>query len=78
MKKSHGWGEKYLKGVYNNICADTDRNLISTDRNGIITHFLIGNFPNIFTDDILERDFGHGSPENTTVPAEMFSPHYDK
>ncbi|AEG19230.1 hypothetical protein [Methanobacterium paludis] len=76
LQKSKGWGEKYLNGVYINICWDVSRERLSTDRSGILKYFLIANFPDIFTDDILERELGHGNPEYFTVPAKLYNPNY--
>lgn len=76
LEKSKEWGEKYLNGVYINICWEVSRERLSTDRSGIVSHFLIANFPDIFTDDILEMEFGYGNPEYFTIPAKMYNQNY--
>lgn len=55
-----------------------NRDLFLTDRNGIITHFLIANFLDIFDYDPLEAKLGFGNPENTTIPAKLYNPAYVK
>ena len=78
LRKSKGWGEKYFDAYYKILCGDESRKLWSTDRGGIISMLLIANFPDIFTDDVLEYDFGHGNPENATVPAMLYNPRYSE
>lgn len=78
LENSKGGGEKYFDAHYKLICGDESREKWSTDRSGIISSLLIANFPHILTDDVLEKEFGHGSPENATVPAELYNPEYKK
>lgn len=73
LKKSKEWGEKYLKGIYINITSEISSDRISLDRSHILTYFLIANFPDVFTDNILYKNFGYSNPENFTVPAEIYA-----
>jgi len=69
LEKSKKWGHKYLKEFYERTFGKPDPTKHSSDINGIITLFLIANFPDIFTDEILKKEFGFGMPERATIPA---------
>lgn len=78
LEESKGWGRSYLKEFYMNTFGKPDPSKHSTDKNGIITLLLIGNFPDIFTDEVLEKEFGFGMPERATNPAQKFNPRITK
>lgn len=78
LETSKGWGEKYFDAHYRILCDDEDRENWSLDRGGIISSLLIANFPDILTEDVLEHEFGNGSPEKDTVPARLYNPKYAK
>jgi putative GTP pyrophosphokinase len=50
---------------------------MSINLNGIITMLLIGNYPEIFTDDMLDKEFGFGRPERATIPAKRYNPRFN-
>ncbi|MCZ3364894.1 MULTISPECIES: hypothetical protein [Methanobacterium] len=77
LENSKEWGEKYFDGYYRIIC-DEDREYWIANRGEIISLLLIANFPNTFTDDVLEHDFGYIIPEKVTVPASLYNPEYAK
>ncbi len=76
LENSKGWGEKFLDEMYNNIWGEGVSKGCSTDRHGIITYFLIANYPDIFTNKVLDEDFGYGLPQRTTEPAKKYNPKY--
>ncbi len=77
LLSSKSWGTDYLKEHYENTCGGTPEKW-STDINGIITLFLIGNYPEVFTDEILDKQLGWGKPERATVPAKKYNPKFNK
>lgn len=74
LEDSKGWGEEYLKEFYHNSFGTPVPNGCASDMNGIITIFLIGNFPEIFTDQTLNNELGFGRPERATIPAKKYKP----
>lgn len=76
LESSKGWGEKYLEEMYQNKFGNQSYERVASDRNGIVTHFLIANYPNIFTNEALDQDFGYGNPQTVTVPAKKYNPNH--
>ncbi|WP_413363445.1 GTP pyrophosphokinase family protein [Lysinibacillus sp. 3P01SB] len=76
LEKSFGWGEEYLKDFYEHTFGKIVPKGCSTDRNGIITLLLIANFPEVFTDEVLDSELGFGNPKSATIPAMKFNPKY--
>ncbi len=77
LKQSRAWGREYLREFLINTFGDPiPSNHGSMDRNGIVPIFLIGNFLEIFTDEILDKEFGWGLPERASIPAKKYNPKY--
>jgi ppGpp synthetase/RelA/SpoT-type nucleotidyltranferase len=74
LEQSKDWGKSYLNEFYKSTFGKPAPSKHSTDKNGIVTLLLIGNFPEIFTDEVLEKEFGFGMPERATSPARKFNP----
>ncbi len=74
LEQSKDWGKSYLDEFFKNSFGKPDPSKNSLDKNGILTLLLIGNFPEIFTDEVLNNVFGFGKPERATVPARKFNP----
>ena len=74
LRRSRGWGEKFLTSFYRNTWGSEVPSGASTDRNGVVTLLLIANYPQTFTDDVLERDFGFGEPWRATRAASATTP----
>jgi len=64
---SQGCGEKYLENVYNESYGDIKKfpNHVSVSQNSIVSLFLIANYPEIFTNEILKL-LGYAWPERIT------------
>lgn len=75
LSSSRGWGEGYLKEFYRNSYGSFPTKG-STDLNGVVTLFLIGNYLETFTDDELNGRWGFGQPERATKPARIMNPKF--
>ncbi len=61
LNNSRGWGETFLGQYFQAAHAETiSQKRLSMDRNGVVTLFLIANFLEVFTEDVLERELGWG------------------
>lgn len=79
LKEAKHWGKKYLKEFYENVFGpEMPPERIFADKNGIITMLLIGNYLEIFTNEVLNDKLGWGFPERATVPARKYNPKYAK
>lgn len=74
LNAARKWGEPYLREFFQNTFGTSNPQRNSMDRNGVITLFLIGEFQNVFTNEILDSRFGWGKPERATVPARKYNP----
>jgi putative GTP pyrophosphokinase len=75
LKTAFSWGKPYLQAFYHNTFgAIIPKGRCSSDRNGILTVFLIANFLEVFTDNVLDLQLGFGLPERATVPARLYNP----
>nr|WP_286191017.1 hypothetical protein [Synechococcus sp. FACHB-909] len=73
---SKSWGEPYLHDYYKNTFGKLPPSGCSSDVNGIVTLFLIGNYLEVFTDEELPSRWGWGEPQRATVPAKQYNPKY--
>jgi putative GTP pyrophosphokinase len=77
LEDSKGWGQAYLEEFYRNTWGEPiPEGKCASDRNGIVTLLLIGNFPNVFTNKVLAGEFRFGGPERATVPARKHNPQF--
>lgn len=61
LNRSKGWGETFLRQYYETAHSEAiSQKRLSMDRNGVVTLFLIANFPLVFTVDYLEMELGWG------------------
>lgn len=77
LEEAKSWGENYLREFYiSTFDNPVPKGKCSTDLNGIFTIFLIGTYPDKFTDGLLDGKFGFGKPERATVPAKRYNPRF--
>ncbi|MDQ3707134.1 MAG: hypothetical protein M3437_18295 [Chloroflexota bacterium] len=84
LEASKSWGKQYLAQSISNVVVDfaethglpPSSDAISIDRNGIVTIFLIGNYPDVFNEVVLNDEYGFGHPERFTIPARHFNPRF--
>jgi len=71
------WGEPYLRDFFHNTFGNPiPKGRCYMERNGVVTIFLIGSFVDVFSDNILDRQFGWGDPERATKPARKHNPRF--
>lgn len=69
------WVEELLKDYYFSAHADAVRQgCLWTDRNGIVTMALIASFPDVFTPEVLEGEYGWGLPQQIIASAQRIRP----
>ena len=76
LNRSASWAKDYLREFYNNTWPTQVIKGCSMDLNGIITILLIGNYPDVFTEEVLDKEFGFGKPERATIPARKINPRF--
>ena len=76
LNNSNSWARDYFREFYNNTWRIPAPKGCSVDLNGISTLLLIGNYPDVFTEEVLEKEFGFGKPERATIPARKINPRF--
>jgi hypothetical protein len=79
VREALSWGKPYVAEFFYNSWGNPlpPKSSISMDINGIIELVLIANFPDIFTEEVLERDLGYGQAHRATIPAKKYRPAAD-
>jgi hypothetical protein len=77
LEESKGWGQEYLKQFYDRTLGLYGSDVF-VDLNGIVTLLLIGNFPDVFTNDVLDKQLGFGQPWRATEPARKYNPRFQE
>ncbi|MCK9565188.1 MAG: hypothetical protein M0Q43_03955 [Methanothrix sp.] len=76
INNSDSWAKDYLREFINNTWQIPLSTKCSLDLNGLITMLLIGNYPDVFTEEVLEKKFGFGRPKRATIPARKINPRF--
>lgn len=72
IKGSMGWGERIFQEWFKDSPAMQGPGTIPAIRDNIITTLLVVNYPNVFTDNVLEQEFGWVEPQNLTTLAKKY------
>ncbi|MEN6351216.1 MAG: hypothetical protein ABFD08_17705 [Syntrophomonas sp.] len=77
LLESKEWGQAYFRELFEKTLEDYKSKTLSIVRNGIVTMLLIGNYPDIFTEDVLDKKFGWHSGQRALISAYKYNPKYN-